>query len=261
MTLQIARRSRLPVYECLAVAASRSQAILRRLVNINDDMTDRIPMKLLFFIGMPVMIIRKHPQLLQADVIANGVLGNIVGFAPPAESLGCNITEANDVSIHRLNRQPQLLLVKIRGETRVLVEGFPKGVIGIPPLHAQVRLSKLPNLSQATITVDQFAVVPAFACTTEKLQGQTCRDGIVVSSLDRRKAVPRQALYVALSRCVSLEKLTLTDKLTRDYLKRFQPSNDVSNEMERLMKKITLPPYIQFDEAEAFQQWRQRQMK
>jgi hypothetical protein len=32
-------------------------------------------MKLLFYIGMPVMATRKHPLLLEADIIANGVIG------------------------------------------------------------------------------------------------------------------------------------------------------------------------------------------
>lgn len=83
MTLQVARRLSRPIYECTAVASSRSQAILRRILNVNDDITGRIPIKLLFYIGMPITMTRKHSQLLQADVIANGVLGTIVGVYPP----------------------------------------------------------------------------------------------------------------------------------------------------------------------------------
>lgn len=259
MTLQVAKRLGRPIYESTAVASNRSRAILRRILNVNDELTDRIPIKLLFFIGMPVMVTRKHPKLLQADVIANGVLGTIVGICPPVDELQFDAIEVDGATIRQFQLQPQLILVKIRGITKELVRGFPPGVIGIPPLHAPIRLNKLPNLSQASITVDQFALVPAFACTTEKLQGQTCHDGIVVTPLDQRKAVPRQSLYVALSRCVSLEKLTLTSRLTRDYLKYFYPSQDVANEMQRLIDEIVLPPYILPPLKREFDEWRDRQ--
>ncbi|KAE8982154.1 hypothetical protein PR003_g25591 [Phytophthora rubi] len=149
-------------------------------------------MKLIFFVGMPVMLTRKHPLLLEADVIANGVLGNIVGMYPTPEELSMIRFEVDGVVVHKLQCPPKLLLIKLHSYHNTLVNGFPEGVIGLPPLHASLRLLKIPNLSQASVTVDQFAAVPAFACTTEKLQGQTCHDGVVVSPLDRRRGTPAQ---------------------------------------------------------------------
>ncbi|KAG6952157.1 hypothetical protein JG688_00013399 [Phytophthora aleatoria] len=91
---------------------------------------------------MPVMVTHKHPGLLGAGMIANGVIGAVVGTYPPPDGLP---------------------------ETVPLVGGFPEGVIGLPPLKASIKLGKIPNWSQSSVTVTQFALIPAFACTTEKL--------------------------------------------------------------------------------------------
>jgi hypothetical protein len=259
MTFETAKKLRRPIYECVAVPSTRSQTIMHQIVNLNDDQTDRIPIKLLFYIGMPIMVTRKHPQLVDADVIANGVLGTIVGFSPPTEQLAFHSALVHGVEVKAFDHQPKLLLIKVRGSTKQLVNGFPPGVIGIPPLHAVVKISKIANLQQATLTVDQFAVVPAFACTTEKLQGQTCRDGIIVTRLERSKGVPPQTLYVALSRSVSLRGLTLTEPITPEYLQRFKPAENVVNEMQRLIALVKLPPYATPSQIAQFQVWTSKQ--
>jgi hypothetical protein len=259
MMFETARKLGQPVYESIAVASPRSQLILNHIINFNDDQTDRIPIKLLFYIGMPIMLTRKHPLLLQADVIANGVLGTIIGFSPPAVATLCMNTTVHGVDVKTFKRQPRLLLIKVRGSTSTLVKGFPPGVIGVPPLHAVIKIPKVANLQQASVTLNQFAVVPAFACTTEKLQGQTCRDGIIVTRLERRKGVPRQTLYVALSRSVSLAGLTLTEPITPEYLRKFKPSESVVEEMRRLIGLIRLPPYISLEQLTAFEEWKSKQ--
>lgn len=260
MTFRIAREQRLPVYECLAQPSTRSKTIVEHLANANDDITDRIPMKLLFYVGMPVMLSRKHPTLIEADIIANGVIGSIIGMYPPPEKLSMVTYTVDSVKIQKFVQRPELLLIKLHDCHSTLVDGFPEGVIGLPPLHAQVHLKKIPNLSQASVTVDQFAVVPAFACTTEKLQGKTCHDGIIVTPLDRRhKGVPSQTLYVALSRAVRLSGLTLTEPITREYLEKFKPTEATANEMRRLIDRIVLPPYVSPTEARLFEEWKSSQ--
>jgi ATP-dependent exoDNAse (exonuclease V) alpha subunit len=257
MVFGIARDRELPVYESLAVPCARSKHIVERLANINDNLTDRIPMKLLFFMGMPVMITRKHPSLLTADVIANGVIGTVVGTHPPLETLATIACEAAGGVIHKLIRLPEMLLIKLLNCETTLVNGFPVGFIRLPPTHISVRLTQIPNLSQASATVDQFAVVPAFACSTEKLQGKTCHDGVVVTPLDRRKTgVPFQTLYVALSRAVGLAGLTITEPITRAYLEKFKPTQAIVKEMQRLINLVQLPPYISAPETD---HWKARQ--
>nr|KAE8933699.1 hypothetical protein PF009_g16293 [Phytophthora fragariae] len=260
MVFRIAQMHNIPVYEMLAVPCARSKHIVDRLANADDNLTERIPMKLLFYIGMPVMVTRKHPALVEADVIANGVVGTIVGTHPPLEMLDVTTYDVSQVVIHRLVRSLELLLIKLHDCDTTLVNGFPDGVVGLPPLHISVRLKQIPNLSQASVTIDQFAIVPAFACTTEKLQGKTCHDGVVVTPLDRRRCgVPFQTLYVALSRAVSLAGLTLTEPITRGYLDNFKPTQVITSEMRRLIELVALPPYISVVETNLFNQWKARQ--
>lgn len=83
MIFKVAQARMATVYESMASSSSRSITIVGNLANATDDITNRVPMKLLFYIGMPVMITRKHPEHLDANIIANGVTGTIVGMPPP----------------------------------------------------------------------------------------------------------------------------------------------------------------------------------
>ncbi|GMF37684.1 unnamed protein product [Phytophthora fragariaefolia] len=197
MICKIAKNNGANVYECLARPSSRSKTIVENLFNANDDVTNRVPIKLLFYIGMPVMITRK-PNLLEADFIANGVIGSIVGMHPLPADLASTAYSVNGAIINRFEKYPDLLLIKIHVCLKGLVTGLFEGVIGVPPLHVKLQLKQIPNLAQTCATVDQFAIVPAFACTTEKLQRRTCYDGVVVTPLNRRKGSPKQTFLCCL---------------------------------------------------------------
>jgi hypothetical protein len=172
MIFKVAQARVATVFESMASSSSRSKTIVSNLANATDDITNRVPMKLLFNIEMPVMITRKHPELLDADIIANGVTDTIVGMHPPPDEAEFTRYIGNGVEILRLLRHPELLLIKLHGCCKPLVTGFPDGVIGLPPLHACLQLKRIPNLAQASVTVDQFAVVPAFSCTTESCKAK-----------------------------------------------------------------------------------------
>ncbi|KAG6956994.1 hypothetical protein JG687_00010264 [Phytophthora cactorum] len=132
-------------------------------------------------------------------------------------------------------------------------------VVGFWPPSSEVKLSKLPNLSQATIMVKQFPIVPAFACTTEKLQGKMCHQGVVVSCLTQSGGVSSQTIYVALSRTTTLAKLTLTEPLTTDYIAKFDPDPAAATEMQRLIALICEPPYTPLKQHVRSHQWRSHQ--
>jgi hypothetical protein len=72
-------------------------------------------------------------------------------------------------------------------------------------MSVKVNLRKIPNSAACSVTVKQFPMVPCFACTTEKLQGQTCGKGIIISGVDSgQNTCPPQTLCVTLSRTISL---------------------------------------------------------
>lgn len=212
-------------------------------------------MRLLFYVGMPVMITHKHLDLLSADVIANGTMGSIIGFYPPEHETQFEVVQGNGLRINKFVRLLDFILIKIHNSSKTLVKGFSSGVIGLPPLSARVKLKQIPNLCQSSIIVRQFAVVPAFACTTEKLQGQTCEHGVVATPLDRRKGVPHQTLYIALSRSVCLANVQLTEVITRDYLKKFTPTKTTVDEIQQMQ----MPPYISERQTRELNEWKCKQ--
>ncbi|KAF1791493.1 P-loop containing nucleoside triphosphate hydrolase [Phytophthora cactorum] len=121
-------------------------------------------------------------------------------------------------------------------------------------MSAQVNLSKIPNLSQSSITVKQFPMVLAFTCTTEMLQGKTCK---MVSSCHvlRGQEKPHQTLYVALSRSKTLANLTLTEWVTLGYIAKFKPDPRAAVEVARLISIIRKPSYMPGDQRACFRLW------
>lgn len=259
MLFHAARTMDQPVFECIAEPTSRSRHIFKHIVDANDDLTGRVPMKLQFVMGMPIMMTHKHPDLMSTGVIANGTMGVLLGTVPPIENYQFVAERVHGILVKRFVQQPRILLVRLRNCTKTLVNGFSPGVIGIPPIRTSVKLNRIPNLSQASITVQQFALVPAFACTTEKLQGQTCKDGVILPPLERQSGMPSQTLYVALSRATDLRSVTLTKPITREYLARFSPSKTIIDETQRLIQLVRFPPYISNQQRQEFQVWRNHQ--
>ncbi|KAG6964426.1 hypothetical protein JG687_00005993 [Phytophthora cactorum] len=102
-------------------------------------------------------------------------------------------------------------------------------------------------------------MVPVFACTTEKLQGQTCHDVIAVTPLNPRRAIPFHTFYVALSRAVCLTGLALTEKITRQYIEYSTLAGAIVAEMQRLIDLVKLPPAISMNDRIAFRQWKATQ--
>ncbi|ETO74006.1 hypothetical protein F444_10132 [Phytophthora nicotianae P1976] len=160
-------------------------------------------------------------------------------------------------TVKEVHQLPELILVRVHDCEDTMANGYPPGVIGIPVLSAQIKLSKFKNLPRSSITVRQFAVVPAFSCNAEKLQGKTCKDGVTVTPLER-PGIPTQSEYVALSRTISLNRITLTEEITPEYMAKFKPPSDTAAEMIRLQSQIQLPPYIASEEKIKFEEWQRK---
>ncbi|EGZ22489.1 hypothetical protein PHYSODRAFT_285738 [Phytophthora sojae] len=172
MTFKISADTGSYLYEFPAEPSNRSQHIFKHIIDANEDLTQRIPMRLYSFVGMPVMITRKLPVLKNMGVVANGTLGTVIGFYPPIESRSCVDVESDEPTVIQLASPPELLLIRLHDCNTVLVDDFAPGVIGVPRISSNIKLKNMPNFAQASITIKQFPVVPAFACTTEKSRGK-----------------------------------------------------------------------------------------
>ena len=103
VTFQVARRHDRVVYEFDAESANR-RTRLEGLHRLDDDFTDRIPLRWQFTIGMPVSVSRKCPPLNKAELIANGTIGFIVGFDRSGRSPDHTVHNVDGATVHRLHQ-------------------------------------------------------------------------------------------------------------------------------------------------------------
>ena len=58
-----------PLYEIAAVATNRqNQSVIDRLHYLDDDATDKIPLLLQFYMGMPIMVTKRLKELEKVSV-------------------------------------------------------------------------------------------------------------------------------------------------------------------------------------------------
>ncbi|ETK71805.1 hypothetical protein L915_21014 [Phytophthora nicotianae] len=136
MTFSVCTEMSLPLYEIRAEPNEKSRQIFQHIINANDDLTQRIPLRLYSFIGMPIIVTRKPPQLADLKATAYGTLGTIIGYYPPANEAESVQVESEDIVVTRLLKTPQLIFVRLHDCDRVLVPGFGAGVIEIPKISA-----------------------------------------------------------------------------------------------------------------------------
>jgi hypothetical protein len=259
------------VYEILADSSlKRNRALIQRLKYSDDDYTGKIPLLLSFHtLAMPAMVTKRIEELEPIKCIANGTLGFIVGFIHEGSTTPCltpnyvdddaqfrtSVNEAG-VVIKRFKRNPAYLLFKVRGCKRLLVQGYPVGVVAIPLSRYQAKF-KLPNAKAiSTMTVWTFPLIPAYALTPEKLQGVTLDHELYVSILDNRSP---QILYVVFSRVRALVNLILTERLTMEYVQKFLPPKELIVLMKSLIDKIEVPVYMPAEERKKFADWQEMQ--
>jgi hypothetical protein len=257
--LSIARNTSSQIFECIAEPSTRSRTRFAKVCNLDDTLTGRIPLKLLYYFGMPVMICKNSADPELASVLANGTTGHIVGH-----DLGqACVTPKNfdGVDIFSLSRVPDAIHIKLLNSSVSYDNNLPPGVIALPPFRGMIDIT-IPNAAKRSIsmTIKQFQVVPAFALTPEILQGQTCTEGLTIMDLRRDRGTSRQVLYVAFSRSVSLDKPTLTRSLDRSYLRLFSPRREKIAESHRLINLVSLPTYTTQAQVRDFQLWRSEQL-
>ncbi|KAI9321953.1 hypothetical protein BDR26DRAFT_970073 [Obelidium mucronatum] len=256
--MDFAREKQLVCYRIVAKASKDvNTAELSRLGFLNDDATSKIPLTFEFYLGMPVMITKRIPDLEHLKIFANGTLAFVLGFAAASNESFISTT-VNGVVVKQFKFMPGWLWVKVRNCNQVLVAGCAPGVVAVPPLTLSVRIS-LPNSDKSkSITLTQFPAISALACTPEKLQGVTLNHWITIAQLDRANYNP-QTLYVAFSRVKTLTSIRLVQKLSMAYSRKFRPPKKFADEMIRLINLVQLPDYTPDHIIHAFHQWKEEQ--
>lgn len=195
------------------------------IAGLKDDVTKNLRMRVELAVGMKAMVVLNIAT--EAD-LANGTRGTIEGLVlDPREEHAI----PNDEGHIPLQYPPPVIYFKPDIPTQTIFEGVPRGIIPISPstvgFNVEVEGRKI------KLERSQLAIVPAYAFTDYKSQGQTMECVIVDISKPPTGSLSPFGAYVALSR----SRGRSTIRILRDFdpsLLMHHPSEDLRIDMLRL---------------------------
>ena len=197
------------------------------IAGLKDEATRNLKMRVEVAVGMKAMVVL---NIATEAYIANGTRGTILGLAlDPRER---HTSPDEDGCIH-LQYPPPVIYFKPDMQTTTTFEGLPEGVIPISP--SMVGFSVEGEGGRVKLERRQLALVPGYAFTDYKAQGQTMECVIVDISNPPSGALSPFNVYVALSR----SRGRRTIRILRNFdpgLFMHHPSEDLRTEMERLRR-------------------------
>ena len=134
-------------------------------------------------------------------------------------------------TFHRLQYPPPVIYFKPDMHTNTVFEGVPEGIIPISP--STMRFTVEVNSEKVKMERRQLGIVPAYAFTDYKSQGQTMEYVIVDISKPPSGHLSPFSVYVALSRSRGRK----TIRILREFdptLFMHHPSEDLRKDMVRL---------------------------
>jgi hypothetical protein len=212
--------------DILAESGDRPDQQTRLAVaGLKDDATKNLKRRVELAVGMKAMVVLNIAT--EADV-ANGTRGTVRGIAlDPREGL---LTPDEDGCI-RLSYPPPVVYFEPDLRTEIEFEGVPKGIIPIIP--TKVGFSVAGKDGKTKLERRQIAIVPGYAFTDYKAQGQTMECVLVDISTPPSGKLSPFSVYVALSRSRGRNDI----RIVRDFdpaLLMHHPSEDLRADMARL---------------------------
>ena len=176
-------------------------------------------------VGMKAMVVLNIAT--EAD-LANGTRGTVQGFVlDPREGR----TSPDDDGHIRLQYPPPVIYFKPDIQTTTVFEGVPEGIIPISPSTTRFNVDVDGNKVQ--LERRQLGIVPAYAFTDYKSQGQTMEFVIVDISKPPTGVLSPFSVYVALSRSRGRKTIRILREFDRALLMH-HPSEDLRKDMMRL---------------------------
>jgi ATP-dependent exoDNAse (exonuclease V) alpha subunit len=195
------------------------------IAGLKDDATKNLRTRVELAVGMKAMVVLNIAT--EADV-ANGTRGTVQGFVLDPREVD---TAPDEEGCIRLQYPPPVIYFRPDMETTTGFEGLSEGIIPISP--SMVRFSVDVEGDKVKLERRQLAIVPGYAFTDYKSQGQTMGCVIVDISKPPSGALSPFSVYVALSRSRGRK----TIRILRDFdrtLFMHHPSEDLRADMERL---------------------------
>jgi hypothetical protein len=217
---------------------------LRWFYNSSSELiTGKVPAVLDLYQGMPVSV--RHNVATTLGV-ANGSVARIRRIVFPIDTTGAEPlvpvrTYIDGVLcvVHLARQLPSYVEIQItegKSARARLAEGSDLGCFPLTPMRVsfEAQFGKK-TTSGATMqakrpfTMIQLPMTCGHCVTGHKVQGRSLHGGILVVSLNGKPAVPRQWLYVQLSRATSVDGVYLCEPISAKMLERSKPSPEPSS--------------------------------
>jgi hypothetical protein len=201
--------------------------VRENLWNMDDSKTDCLAGILKIFVGMRCMI---TANIDTSKGLSNGSLG-VIHHIPQSEN----------------DETPRYVLVKLLSRDDILYPDLPPGVAPVFVRKGSFKL-KLKNRQKSSVTISrcQFPLIPSYAITDYKSQGDSLKSAI----LDIRKPptgtwMSYFAIYVLLSRIASLNGLFIMYDFDESVFQS-RPPDDIKSFMSRL-KELDMATQVEFE--------------
>ena len=195
------------------------------IAGMKDEATKNLKMRVELAVGMKAMVVLNIAT--EAD-LANGTRGTVQGIVlDPREER----TPPDEKGNIHLKYPPPVVYFQPDMQTNAVFEGIPNGIIPISP--SMVRFSIDVEGKKVNMERRQLAIVPGYAFTDYKAQGQTMECVIVDISKPPSGSISPFSVYVALSRSRGRK----TIRILRDFdpaLFMHHPSEDLRIDMIRM---------------------------
>ena len=194
---------------------------------LKDEATKNLKRRVELSIGMKAMVVLNIAT--EADV-ANGTRGTVDAIVlDPREA---STSSEEDGSVH-LQYPPAVVYFKPDMKTHVTFERVPEGIIPIVP--SKIGFSVTGEGGKIKLERRQIAIVPGYAFTDYKAQGQTMERVIIDISKPPTGKLSAFSVYVALSRSRGRKTIRILRDFEPDLLMH-HPSEDLRVDMERLKR-------------------------
>ncbi|KAF8809982.1 hypothetical protein BYT27DRAFT_7209905 [Phlegmacium glaucopus] len=195
------------------------------LANLKDDVTKILKRRVELAVGMKAMVVLN----IATDVeLANGTRGTIEGIV--LDSRERNVGPDEDGNI-QLMFPPSVIFFKPETQLKIMFDGLEEGIIPISP--SLLKFSVKVNGERLKLERRQIAIVPGYAFTDYKAQGQTLECIIIDIAKPPSGTLSPFNVYVALSRSRGRK----TIRILRDFdpeLFMHHPLEDLRRDMTRL---------------------------
>jgi hypothetical protein len=195
------------------------------IAGMKDEVTNNLKRRVQLAVGMKAMVVL---NIATEAEVANGTRGTVEGIVlDPREP---KPRPKDDGTVH-LCYPPAMIYFRPDMESAIEFNGVPKGIIPITP--SVVRYSTDVDGRKVKLERRQIAIVPGYAFTDYKAQGQTMECVIVDISKPPSGVLSPFSVYVALSRSRGRQSI----RILRDFdpsLFMHHPSEDLRVEMRRL---------------------------